>query len=248
MKIFPAQARRGLTALSFLICAGLPAIGLAQTASPAQAAFTDSSVSGLGSNRRVAITSVIVSFQASIAAIKQGGSGMFADKTSSQSVLAMEDVDPALQREIAEQAYDRLKADLTAAGFEVLSQDEVNANPVYQKITKTAGFPNPTRFGNSLGDAMLVSPAALTPYLPYSAEGSQFEATQVLYRLCFEDGGLQLHAGRPQHDVHSQHLAPALPGSPAGQGPQRPCGQGHVCGHPWPDRNEPKAQPVGRVG
>ncbi|OYU69290.1 MAG: hypothetical protein CFE28_04290 [Alphaproteobacteria bacterium PA2] len=197
MKIFPAQARRGLTALSLLICASLPVSGLAQTASPAQAAFTDSAVTGLGANRRVAITSVIVSFQSSVAATKQGGSGMFADKTSSQSVLAMPVADTVMQQEIAEQAYSRLKADLTAAGYEVLSEGEVTASPVYQQITKTAGFPNPTKFGNALGDAMLVSPAALTPYLPYAAEGSQFEQPKSYIGYLSRMGGASTTPGGP---------------------------------------------------
>lgn len=141
-----------------------------------QAAFTDSSAAGLAGTKRVAITNVIVSFQASVGMTKEAGSGMFADKSSSTSLMALPDMDPALQDAIAAQAYNELKNNLTAAGYEIVPEAEVAADANYKAIIAKVGFVNHSKSLNALGDAILVSPASLTPYMPYTAEGSLFES------------------------------------------------------------------------
>jgi len=150
---------------------------MAQSIDPAmvQAGFTDSSAAGLTGTNRVAISAVVVSFQASAAATRQAGSGMLADKTSAQTVLALPDMDPELQDAIVAQAYQHLKAELSAAGFEVIPEAQVTASSGYQQIVKLAGLPNHAKFGNAIGDVTLVGPSGLAPYLPYSMEGSIFE-------------------------------------------------------------------------
>lgn len=181
--------------LSLILVAATATATMAQ-AQTATAAFTDSTAAGLAGTRRVAITSVIVSFQASVAGTKAGGSGMLADKSSAQTVLAMTDMDPVLQEAIAEQAYAKLKTDLTAAGFEVVSEDEVRANPVYGQILKLAAIPNHSQYGNVLGDAMLVSPDGLTPYLAYAAETGQWQAPKS-YIGWTRAGGASITPGGP---------------------------------------------------
>ena len=155
---------------------------MAQTAvSAPRSEFTDSSAAGLAGTKRVAITSVIVSFQASVGAKREGGSGMFADKSSSESLMAMPDMDPALQDAITAEAYRQLKADLTAAGYEIVPEAEVAADASYREIVAKAGFVNHSKALNALGDAILVSPASLTPYMPYTMEGGTFEAGAKSY-------------------------------------------------------------------
>ena len=174
-----------------------PSVALGQTPAAATAAFTDSAASGLAATRRVAIASVVVSFQASVAGTKAQGNGMFADKTSAQTVLALPDMDPALQAAIAAEAYRQLKADLAAAGFEIVPEAEILANASYQEIVKTSASPNFTRFGNALGDATLVSPPPLAPYLPYSMEGSLFEQPKSYIGWVSKMGGKSVTPGGP---------------------------------------------------
>lgn len=169
------------TAISALAFAALSQSVFAQT-TPSQSLpaprveFTDSTAAGLAATKRVAITNVIVSFQASVGATKQAGSGMFADKSSSESLMAMPDMDPDLQDEIVAEAYKQLKANLTAAGYEIVPEAEITANPTYREMVGKAGFVNHSRAVNALGDAVLVGPPGLTPYMPYTMEGSTFES------------------------------------------------------------------------
>jgi hypothetical protein len=138
--------------------------------------FTDSSAAGLAPTKRVAITSVIVSFQASVGSKKAAGSGMFANKTESTSTLGMSDMDPALEDAITAEAYRQLKADLVAAGYEIVPEAEVAADASYREIISKVGFVNHSKSANAMGDAFLVSPASLTPYMPYTMEGSAFQS------------------------------------------------------------------------
>lgn len=161
------------------------------------AAFTDSAAAGLSGTRRVAISSVVVSFQASVAGERLAGSGMFADKSSARAVLALPDMDPALQARIADEAYQQLKAQLTAAGYEVVPEAEVKASAAYGEMVKLAGLPNYTRFGNSLGDATLVSPEGLVPYLPYGLEGGLFEQPKSYIGWVSGMGGKSITPGGP---------------------------------------------------
>ncbi len=178
-----------------------PSVAIGQTtpvpSSVAAAAFTDSVATGLTATKRVAIANVVVSFQASVAGAKAQGNGMFADKNSAQTVLALPNVDPALQAAIAAEAYRQLKADLVTVGFEIVPEADVTANATYQQIIKTAAFPNPTRFANAMGDAMLISPPTLAPYLPYNMEGSIFEQPKSYIGWASNMGGKSVTPGGP---------------------------------------------------
>lgn len=176
----------------------LAALGQTPTAPPvASAAFTDSAAAGLAATKRVAIASVIVSFQASAAGTRAQGNGMFADKNSAQTVLALPAMDPALQAAIAAEAYRQLRAGLMAAGFEIVPESEMTANASYQQIIKAAGSPNYTKFGNAIGDAMLVSPQPLVLYLPYAMEGSLFEQPKSYIGWVSGMGGKSVTPGGP---------------------------------------------------
>ncbi|MEO8161712.1 MAG: hypothetical protein ABI588_09860 [Arenimonas sp.] len=165
-------------AAAVLACAlaAFPSAAQLSEASIVRADFTDSTLAGLAGTKRVAITNVIVSFQASVGATKAAGSGMFADKSSSTSLMALPDMDPALQDAIVAQAYNDLKSNLIAAGYEIVPEAEVAADPNYTAIIGKVGFANHSKSLNALGDAILVSPPSLTPYMPYTAEGGLFEA------------------------------------------------------------------------
>lgn len=159
---------------------------LAQSAQPSaqpavQVAFTDSTIDGLAPTKRVAIASVIVSFQASVGAKKEAGSGMFADKTESTSSLGLSDIDDEMQDAITAEAYRHLKADLIAAGYEIVPEAEVAADASYRELIGKAGFANHSKSANLMGDAMLVSPPTLTPYMPYTMEGSRFQNMPTSY-------------------------------------------------------------------
>jgi hypothetical protein len=120
-------------------------------ASTLRAEFTDSAATGLASTKRVAISSVIVSFQASVGARKEAGTGWFTDKSESTSVLGMPEMDPALQDAIAAEAYRQLKAELIAAGYEIVPEAEVKADASYRELISKIGFVNHSRSSNAMG-------------------------------------------------------------------------------------------------
>jgi len=163
----------------WLVAAALVfAIGPVFAAPPtsAKVVMTDSSASALAATKRVAITSVMVSFQASAGGEKTNTSGLFAAKTDTSSSLQMPEMDTKLLADIANDIYKQLQVDLATSGFEVLPEATLVASPGYQKIVKMAGISNFSKFANLDGDVMLVGASGLTPYLPYNAETGKFSA------------------------------------------------------------------------
>jgi hypothetical protein len=150
------------------------AFGAEAPAAGVKVAFTDSTAAGLAATKRVAITSVMVSFQASVGGEKTNTSGMFAMKTDTSTSLMMADFDPALLSSIADDIYAQLKTDLQADGFDVVPEATVLASPSYQKLIAAAGIADHSKFANFDGDVMLVSASSLKPYLPYVAEGGVY--------------------------------------------------------------------------
>jgi len=142
-------------------------------AGAAPAVFTDSSAAGLAATKRVAITNVMVSFQASVGD-KTSTNGLLAHKSDTSSLIQMPDMDTKLLAAITDEIYAQLKTDLAASGFEVLPEATVVASPAYQNIIKLAGIANFSKFLNRDGDTMLVGASGLTPYLPYNAETGSF--------------------------------------------------------------------------
>jgi len=142
-----------------------------------KAVLIDSSASALAATKRVAITSVMVSFQASAGGEKTNTSGLFAAKTDTSSSLQMPEVDSKLLGSIADDIYQQLQTDLAANGFEVLPEATVVGSAGYQKIAKMAGIANFSKFANLDGDTMLVGASGLKPYLPYNAETGKFSAS-----------------------------------------------------------------------
>ena len=147
------------------------------------AAFTDSTAAGLGGTRRVAITSVVIAFQASTGA--EAGAQFFVPLLTArdkvQTVLAMPAMDPALQDAIADAAYKALAAELTAQGFEVVPETQVKASTSYQAILAQGGFANHSRFANAMGDVMLVGAPGLAPYTAYQGEIGNFQYPSTSY-------------------------------------------------------------------
>ncbi len=151
--------------------------------STAPAAFTEIGTATLAGTKRVAITNVMVTIQASTSAAS-GPSDWFKflqPKHTAETVLAWENFSDAEQKAIASAAYEKLKTDLTAAGFEVVPEAEVKGNANYQAIVKLAKIPNPTRYANILGDAYYAGPDSLTPYMPYNIEVGQFQTEPKSY-------------------------------------------------------------------
>jgi hypothetical protein len=164
-------------ALSILSAALVLGCGLTHAQTPANRAkvgMTDSTAAPLAATKRVAITNVMVSFQASAGGEKTNTSGLFAAKTDASTTLQMPEMDAKLQAEITDDIYKQLKADLQATGFEVVPEATVLASPGYQKIIAKAGITNFSKFANLNGDVMLVGATGLKPYLPYNAETGKF--------------------------------------------------------------------------
>ena len=164
--------------VTVLSAATLMLVNPAQAAPPTsvKAVMTDSSPAALSGTKRVAITDVMVSFQASAGGDKTNTSGLFAAKTDTSSTLQMPEMDTQLLAQITDDIYKQLAADLQASGFDVLPESTVLASPAYQKIIKMAGITNFSKFANKDGDIMLVGASGLKPYLPYAAETGKFGA------------------------------------------------------------------------
>jgi hypothetical protein len=162
-----------------VVACGLMGLGGALAAPPtaAKAVMTDSSAAALAATKRVAITSVMVSFQASAGGEKTNTSGLFAAKTDTSATLQMPEMDTQLLSTIADAIYQQLQADLADNGFDVLPEASVLGSAGYQKIVKMAGISNFSKFANLDGDVLLVGPSSLKPYLPYNAETGKFSAT-----------------------------------------------------------------------
>ncbi|MFA6203818.1 MAG: hypothetical protein WC710_11600 [Gallionella sp.] len=166
--------RRKLFVITAFFMCIFTSLSHAEAATSVKAVMTDSSPSRLTATKRVAITNVMVSFQASAGGEKTNTSGLFAAKTDASSTLQMPDMDSKLLAEIADDIYVQLKADLAANGFEVLPESTVLVSPAYKKIIAAAGITNFSKFSNMHGDVMLVGASGLQPYLPYNAETGKF--------------------------------------------------------------------------
>lgn len=155
-----------------------------EAAEPAPAAaFTDSSAALLAGTKRVAITGVTVVFQASTGAV--AGAGFFIPRITARakvmSVLAMPTMSQDLQDAIADAAYVALAKELVAAGYEIVPETDIKASASYAAIQKQAGFANHSRYGTLMGDAVLVSPAVLPPYMSYNGETGTFLSPMSSY-------------------------------------------------------------------
>lgn len=178
---FAAALTVGLAGLGSAVvyAADAPAAPGAVTTTPPPAAFTDSTAAGLAGTKRVAISSVIVAFQASTGEQKGGGGikvPIFGGpRTSVQSVLAMPEMDGALQEKIAQQIYLDLQARLTESGYELVPEAQVKSATNYQALLKQSGYANHSQFANAVGDVMLVAPPSLQPYMQAQIELGLFQ-------------------------------------------------------------------------
>ncbi|AOS45588.1 hypothetical protein Verru16b_02671 [Lacunisphaera limnophila] len=166
----------GLARVGLLVLTCLGANALIQAAAPASSAsavFTDSSAAGLAGTKRVAITSVLVSFQASTSN-RTDTNGILANKSDTEAKMVWPTMDPAELGAITDEIYAQLRTDLAAHGFEVVPEATVLASPTYQQIVKLAAFSNFSKYGNMEGDVMLVEASSLKPYVPFSLEVGTF--------------------------------------------------------------------------
>ncbi|HMV17389.1 MAG TPA: hypothetical protein PLN96_08500 [Zoogloea sp.] len=142
--------------------------------------FTDSTAERIGQTRRVAITNVILEFQTKVFAEHITGrlSKMYLKRGDSFSDNELAGFDPRQLEQAANQVYKKLVTDLTAAGFEVVPEAQVLAQPAYQKLRETMGWPQGYHFGNKEGHSLIVGPTALKPYVPPLSEQGTFANTR----------------------------------------------------------------------
>ena len=155
-------------------------VGAQTPAYLAKATMTDSTAAPLAATKRVVISNVIVSFQASTGD-KTSTQGLFANKADASSTLQMPEVDPQLLAGITDEIYAQLKADLQAGGFELVPEAALQASANYRKLIEIAGYTNPSRYANQHGDVWLVAPGSLKPYLTYTAESGKFARDNKSY-------------------------------------------------------------------
>ena len=101
-------------------------------------------------------------------------SKMFLARGNSYSDNVLAGFDTQRLEQAANRLYDKLKVDLTAAGYEVVPEAEVQAQPLYQKLKQEMGWPQGYHFGNKDGHSLLVGPTSLPLYLPPLGERGTF--------------------------------------------------------------------------
>lgn len=161
------------------LLAGLPAAAGAQQLEfqgEPKLAFTDSDNSKIAQTRRVAITSVVLEFQTKVSAEEITGllSKRVLNRHNTFSRNTLAGFDPAMLQQAADKVHEKLVADLTAAGFEVVPQAEVEAQAAYQKLVQEMGWPQGYHWGNQDGNSILVAPSKLKLYVPPMAEQGSF--------------------------------------------------------------------------
>lgn len=185
MGVVMKAASRGIWKIVLVstLCSAAPAVAQIATSPGPAAAFTESTAAGLAGTKRVAITNVVIAFQASTGA--EAGAKFFVPfltaRDKVQTVLQMPDVNPDLLDVIAAAAQKELAASLTKAGYEVVPQDQVTASASYKAILQQAGFANHSKFANSMGDVMLVGAPGLQPYTAYQGETGNFVYPSTTY-------------------------------------------------------------------
>jgi hypothetical protein len=90
-------------------------------------------------------------------------------------------MNPQLQDALADAAYHQLQAELTAAGYEVVPEEQVKAAVGYRALIQQAGYANHSRYANAMGDVALVSAPGLDPYLAYNGETGSFSMPTKSY-------------------------------------------------------------------
>jgi hypothetical protein len=125
-------------------------------------------LSKLGANKRVALTACIVEYQTSVKVEDRGS--MF-NRNTTTAVNSLVAVPKATLQDVANSACTGLRDKLSKAGFTVLPDAEVRANPAYQQLLSYAGA-EPT-FGVKKidGGALVFADASIPFYLPYMGEG-----------------------------------------------------------------------------
>lgn len=143
-------------------------------------AFTDSSPERLAQTKRVAISNVVLEFQTKVFAEEITGrlSKMFLSRGNSYSDNVLAGFDTKALEAAAGQVYERLKQDLVAAGYELVPEAEITAQPAYKKLRETMGFPQGYAYGNKDGHSLVVGPASLPIYLPPLSEQGTFGNTR----------------------------------------------------------------------
>ncbi|MEO3692193.1 hypothetical protein [Roseateles paludis] len=156
--------------------------GAAQVKGEPRIEFTDSTPAKLGSLKRVAITNVVLEFQTKVFAEEITGrlSKMYLSRGNSYSDNVLAGFDAKRLEEAANRVYEKLKADLTAAGFEVVPEAELKAQPLYEKLRTEMAYPQGYHFGNTDGHSLVVGPTSLPIYLPPVGEQGTFSVHKKL--------------------------------------------------------------------
>jgi hypothetical protein len=143
---------------------------------PPAVQISNGAVAKLGANKRVALTGCMVEYQTSVKA--QAGGGAFNRNTSTSANLLVAVPKDTLQ-EVTNRSCANLREKLTKAGYTLVPDAEVKANPVFAQIMALSGVEGV--FGTKKGDmgTLLFADAAIPQYLPYIGEGAGIAAALV---------------------------------------------------------------------
>lgn len=138
--------------------------------------FTDSTPEKLKQTKRVAITNVILEVQTRVTAEYFPGrfNRMFLNRGGATSENTLAGFDPALLQDAASKLYERLAEALQAAGYEVVKQEEIAAQPAYTKLVEGTAYPQGHHYGNKDGNSIVFGARQLKMYMPPSNEQGTF--------------------------------------------------------------------------
>lgn len=165
---FSAVAVSALLVFNSTLALAVPKKEMAATG-PVQ--VTRGNLAGLAATKRIALTSCVVDFQTS-AFVENEGSML--NRNTTRAVNKLTDAPRDALQGVVDDACVKLRADLTAAGYELVPQAEIAAQASYQKMLALTGIKGPVGHKSLDGGSVVLGSSDQPLYLPCGNELSVY--------------------------------------------------------------------------
>jgi hypothetical protein len=173
--------------------------------------FTDVSfgdVAKLGSAKRAVLANCVVEYQTS-AYVEDDGSWTNRNQTRASNYLV--NVPKATLQAVTNASCANLRKELSAAGYEVVSDAELKANASYQQLQTLSGAPAVIGMKTQNGGALLFADDALPLYMPTGAEwGANYMAAVFAEEHKFEQALASVNPGLGGFKLSRNYDVPKL--------------------------------------
>ena len=128
---------------------------------------TRGDLAALSTTKRIALTSCVVDFQTS-AFVENDGSVL--NRNTTRAVNKLVDAPRDVLQGVVDDACAKLRADLKAAGYELVPQSEIAAQPAYTKMLALTGIQGPVGHKSLDGGSLVFGSSDQPLYLPCGNE------------------------------------------------------------------------------